>query len=183
MSDKIKRAVQIADSYRNTHDGEIPLLVVCNSGELRERVIVGSFRKGKENQDQKMLCSVLRTYFALNDIQSYEVLIKPAFKYTPTGLTKNILAVVSINRINAFAEFFEIEDEELIPYMGTMPVDGIFTEILPSVEEREYCKALDVRVKEGVTQFIENCTVKVEVLEEKEPQTADDMILSIFSVA
>ncbi len=164
MKSEIKRGVEIAESYRNNHDGEIPVLVVADLPDGKEQIIVGTFRKKHEVQDQKMFCSVLRMMFALHGVKSYQLLVKPVFNYTAAQMTKNVLAIVSIgNSDSDIAEFFEIADEELISYKEEMPVEGMFTLLLPSEVERENIISVSAKTKKSINDYIAACTYTLPV--------------------
>jgi hypothetical protein len=115
MRQEISNAVEIADSYRNTHEGELPVLVIAHTSEGVEKVYTGIFRTHKSHivDDQKMFCSVMRMAFAIHNVHSYEFLVKPEFNYVAAQMTKNVLAVVAVNDTARTVEWFEIEDEGL----------------------------------------------------------------------
>ena len=202
MRSEIKNAITIADAYRNSHEGEIPVLVVAHSedpqrGEL-QHVYVGIFRNHKNHihEDQKMFCSIMRMAFAMHNVTSYEVLVKPEFRYAMQGMTLNALAVVAVNETEQVVQWFEIEDEALTPHFSDepMPVEGLFTQMLPAPAEREY--EYNAKTVSGINAYLDNCTFVVPeiiavseiavaeksavVIEEKE-QTGADALLAAFS--
>ena len=158
MKAEIENAVAIAESYRNSHDGEIPVLVIAHGANGEQNVYVGNFRPHKNHigQDQVMFCSVMRSAFAINGVERYEFLVKPEFNYIQAQMTKNVLAVVAVSKDGKSVEWFEIEDEALVPYFSEMPVEGLFSRLLPTDAER--AKEFTGKEIDGIRSYLKYCT-------------------------
>jgi hypothetical protein len=186
MRNEIQNAIEIADAYRNQHEGEIPVLVIAHGkNELNDEVqnvYVGVFRdhKNHTHEDQKMFCSVMRMGFAMNNVDRYEILVKPQFNYAQDNMTLNALAVVAVNETEKVVQWFEIEDDGLTPHFSDepMPVEGMFTQLLPTQAEREY-EYNDKTVK-GIDTYLQACSYEVpkEVVETftAEEEVVDDAL-------
>lgn len=188
MRPEIQNAVNIADAYRNDHEGEIPVLIVAHTESGEQNVYVGVFRdhKNHTHEDQKMFCSVMRMAFAINNINSYEVLVKPQFNYAQDNMTLNALAVMAVNDTEKIVQWFEIEDDGLIPTFSDdpMPVEGMFTQLLPTQAERDY--DYGVKTVSGIQSYLNACTYNVPevktVTETKEVvESGLDAMLAAFS--
>lgn len=171
MRQEISNAVEIANSYRNSREGEIPVLVVAHTADGVQKVYTGIFRTHKNHivDDQKMFCSVMRMAFAIHNVFSYEFLVKPEFNYEAAQMTKNVLAVVAVNDSGKTVEWFEIEDDGLTPYFSEMPVEGMFTQLLPTAAEREY--PYNAKTINGINSYLDACTFEI-----PEPVVVDDAI-------
>lgn len=182
MKPEIENAVEIANSYRNSHEGEIPVLVIAHKADGEQNIYVGQFRPHKNHigEDQIMFCSVMRSAFAINDVERYEFLVKPEFNYVEAQMTKNVLAVVAVSPEGKSVEWFEIEDEELVPYFSEMPVEGLFSRLLPTASQRQ--KEFSTKEIEGIRNYLSYCTfVPPVVSEQVETEDAFSSLIEAFS--
>jgi hypothetical protein len=179
----IENAVAIADAYRNSNDGEIPILVIAHALGV-QTVFVGTFRKHKNHvhEDQKMFCSVMRMAFATQNITEYEIVVKPEFNYSMQNMTLNILGVMAVNGEEKTIRWFEIEDDRITPHFTDepMPVEGLFTQLLPTQAERDY--EYSPKTMAGINAYLNDCLY---IVPEKnvptEAVSATDAMIAAFS--
>jgi hypothetical protein len=189
MREEIKNAVDVANAYRNDHEGEIPVLVIAHTEGGMQDVYVGVFRNHKNHiaEDQKMFCSVMRLAFAMNKVYRYEVIVKPEFNYSVENMTLNALAVMAISETDKAVQWFEITDDDLEPHFSDdpMPVEGLFTQLLPTPVERDY--EYNAKMRGGVQAYLDACTytvpVKIQALAEGEEVSEQDAALAEMMAA
>ena len=158
MNQRIQDAVRIANQYRAEHDGEIPSLVIAH-GKDETFTIVGKFRPDERGggaltrEDQKQFVGVMRIVFEMHGVTSYEVVTKPEVNNQALGLTQNLLSVFTVDAKGSYGEFFEIEDEELIPCYSNMEITSWFSQMLPTGFNVE----IDAKTKKNINKYMEAC--------------------------
>lgn len=178
MNKRIKEAVEIANAYRREHNGELPVLVVAHGREAEPEVFIGKFRKdergkgAKTRSDQQIFVSVMRFIFAQRGVTSYEVIAKPEIKNAELQLTQNILSIFTVDEVGSECEFFEIEDDELIPCYTDMSVGSWFSQLLPT----SFSIELDYKTAGRMERYAEACRYYPPVVEVSEAVAFEDTL-------
>lgn len=161
MNEQIQKAVDIATAYRNEHNGEIPVLVVAH-GSVEDFTLVGKFRKdergkgAKTRADQKSLVYALRIIFAMKGVTSYEVVTKPDMENKDKEelqLTQNILSIFTVNKDGNSGEFFEIEDEGLVPCDLKLGIGLWYSQLLPT----SFGVKIDAKTERQFEKYFDAC--------------------------
>ena len=151
------------------HEGELPLLIVARN-ENETRIIRGVFREKHAQADQSTFVNVMRLAMIVYGYTEYDFVVKPVFNYTALQMTKNVFAVGRVNDKVQTSEFFEIENDKLVPYFDEMPIGGYIAQLLPSEGERatEFKPAVLKQVKMYVENSTYNLPVKQAIATEAE---------------
>lgn len=143
---KMARALQIARTYRDSHSGKLPVLVVTDALIKSEQVVVGKFRKKFEYEDQRDFCAMLRMDFARRGIDSYMLVTKPE-SGIPVAESEDALAVLYVSGWERRAEFYSVPkagsaNSEAVRLMGANNVRGLFSQLLPTASDKEWIQKL-----------------------------------------
>lgn len=147
--------VDIANTYMSEHEGELPLLIVARN-ENETRIIRGVFREKHAQADQQTFVNVMRLAMIIFGYTEYDFVVKPEFNYTALQMTKNVFAVGRVTKNEQTSKFFELDNEQLVPYFEEMPIGGFIAQLLPSEVERQ--TEFKPAVLKQIKTYIENST-------------------------
>lgn len=164
MNENIKKVVEIANTYMEEHDGELPILIVAHN-QNETRIIQGRFRKQHEQADQSMFTKVMRLAMILYNFTHYEFVMKPVFKYESLQMSQNVFVIGSVSGQEKYSEFFEADDNKLIPYFEKMPIAGFISQLLPTEGERQL--EFKPKAEKQIRLYVENSTYNMPVKETK----------------
>lgn len=157
--------IDIANAYLSENEGELPLLIVARN-ETETRIIRGVFREKHSQADQNTFVNVMRLAMIVYGYTEYDFVVKPEFNYTALQMTKDVFAVGHVTTKEQTSEFFEVENERLVPYFEEMPIGGFIAQLLPSEAER--CIELKPKVLKQVKLYVENSTYNLPIKQEVE---------------
>jgi hypothetical protein len=175
MNERIQQAIEIAKAYRFENKGEIPVLVVAH-GATEDFTLIGKFREDKRGNgkktrdDQETFIACLRLAFAKHGVTSYEVITKPTLDNSALQITKNILAVFTVDTFGSVGEFFEIDEDDLIPCYSNIEITGWFSQLLPT----SFKVDMPPKVESMVDKYIKSCTFT--------PMVESDEVIEMESV-
>jgi hypothetical protein len=164
--------IDIANTYMAEHNGELPLLVVAHS-DKESRIILCKLREKHALADQNQFIKIVRLASLIYGYNRIEFVLKPEFNYTELNMTKNTWAVGEISADIQRAEFFELEDEKLVPYFEEMPIGGQIVGILPHENERG--REFKPEVVKQIKLYIENSTYNLPVKQQDVVEALDGL--------
>ena len=152
------KITDIANTYMEEHNGELPILIVAYKGQ-DSRIIRGVFREKHIQNDQATFVQVMRLAMILYGFTHYDFIMKPTLNYSELQMTKNVFAVGKVTENEQTTEFYELDNDKLVPYYDTMPISGFISQLLPSEAERTL--VFDPKVEKQIRFYVDNSTYRL----------------------